>query len=256
MATFLNASDVARIYRRIGARRFWARLVDVVREDFARWAHFDKSPRFASHSPGGVIELMPVSDGEIFAFKFVNGHPGNTLMCLQTVVAFGALADVATGYPIFLSEMTLATAFRTAATLALAARHLARPQSRTMALIGLGAQSEFQACAFKEIIGVDRLRVFDVRRRGARKIPAQHVPLRAGDHSLPRRAGGGNGRGYCDDHHRRQETCDDFDGGHDRAGNPHQRRGRRLPRQDGAFARPFVARAYRRRICAANAHRG
>ncbi|QGM96817.1 ornithine cyclodeaminase [Methylocystis parvus] len=162
MATFLSEREIARLFERTGARPFWSRLVDYLARDFARWAAFDKSPRFASHSPGGVIELMPTSDGETFAFKYVNGHPGNTRLGLQTVVAFGALADVRTGYPFLLSEMTIATALRTAATSVLAARRLARPESRTMALIGLGAQAEFQADAFRRVLGVDRLRVFDV----------------------------------------------------------------------------------------------
>jgi ornithine cyclodeaminase len=162
MVAFLSARDVAQAVNRLGAKAFWPRLVDYLREDFKAWSAFDKSPRFASHSPGGVIELMPAGDSRTFAFKYVNGHPGNTQLCLQTVVAFGALADVATGYPIFLSDMTLATALRTAATSALAASHLARPESRTMALIGLGAQSEFQAHAFHAILGVDRLRIFDI----------------------------------------------------------------------------------------------
>lgn len=162
MVTFLSARDIAGIVDRVGTDAFWPRLVGYLREDFAAWASFDKSPRFASHSRGGVIELMPAGDSRTFAFKYVNGHPGNTQLCLQTVVAFGALADVATGYPILLSDMTLATALRTAATSALAARSLARPESRTMALIGLGAQSEFQAHAFNVILGVDRLRIFDI----------------------------------------------------------------------------------------------
>ena len=162
MVTFLSARDIARIVGEVGARRFWSRLVDYLRRDFMRWDAFEKSPRYASHSPRGVIELMPTSDGEAFAFKFVNGHPGNTQFNLQTVVAFGALADVETGYPTLIADMTLATAFRTGATSALAAAHLARPDSKTMALIGLGAQSEFQACAFHAVLGVDRLRVFDV----------------------------------------------------------------------------------------------
>lgn len=162
MVTFLSARDVARVVGQVGGREFWLRLVKYLRQDFKAWDSFDKSPRFACHSSGGVIELMPASNGETFAFKYVNGHPGNTLHCLQTVVAFGALADVATGYPIFLADMTLATAFRTAATSVLAASHLARGDSRTMALIGLGAQSEFQACAFHAVLGIDRLRIFDI----------------------------------------------------------------------------------------------
>ena len=58
---------------------------------------------------------MPTSDGETYCFKFVNGHPKNTRRGLLTVAAFGVLADVATGYPRLLADMTLATAFRTAA---------------------------------------------------------------------------------------------------------------------------------------------
>lgn len=177
MVAFLSARDIARLVHRVGARQFWFRLVDYLREDFARWRAFEKSPRFASHSPGGVIELMPTSDGETFAFKYVNGHPGNTVLCLQTVVAFGALADVRTGYPVFLSEMTLATALRTAATSVLAARRLARPESRTMALVGLGAQSEFQASAFHAVLGVDRLRVFDVDPEATDKFERNMAPF-------------------------------------------------------------------------------
>ncbi|MEF3367366.1 ornithine cyclodeaminase [Methylocystis sp. 9N] len=162
MTTFLNATDIAQIVGRLGLGRFWPRLVDYLRQDFERWEAFHKSPRFARHSPVGVIELMPTSDGDSFAFKYVNGHPGNARLGLQTVVGFGALADIATGYPLLLADMTLATALRTAAISALAARHLARPDSRTMALIGLGAQSEFQASAFQSVLGIDRLRVFDI----------------------------------------------------------------------------------------------
>ena len=49
------------------------------------------------------------------------------------------------GNALLLSELTLTTALRTAAMSAVAARALARPGSRSMALIGNGAQSEFQA---------------------------------------------------------------------------------------------------------------
>ncbi|QGM45812.1 ornithine cyclodeaminase [Methylocystis heyeri] len=169
MAVFLDAHDVAAIVNETGLESFWLRLHDYLRHDFLRWEEFDKSPRSACHFPSGVIELMPASDHAAYAFKFVNGHPGNTRRGLQTVVAFGALADVETGYPLLLADMTLATAFRTGAASALAARSLARPDSRTMAIIGLGAQSEFQACAFRVIMGVDNLRIFDIDPRAAEK---------------------------------------------------------------------------------------
>ncbi len=74
---------------------------------------------------------MPTSDGQVYGFKYVNGHPKNMRQGLQTVTAFGVLADVHNGYPTFLAEMTVLTALRTAATSAFAAKLLA-DQSRFM----------------------------------------------------------------------------------------------------------------------------
>ena len=115
----------------------------------------------ATHSDDGVIELMPVADRRLYAFKYVNGHPKNYRYGLPTVMAFGVLADVDTGWPLLLSELTLTTALRTAATSAMAARALARPDSRRMALIGNGAQSEFQALAFHHLLGIEAFHLFD-----------------------------------------------------------------------------------------------
>ncbi|MGN0065170.1 MAG: ornithine cyclodeaminase [Nocardioides sp.] len=144
-----------------GAERIISELTDALAEDFRRWGEFHLTPRLASHSRDGVIELMPTSDGQQYAFKYVNGHPINPSRGLQTVTAFGVLADVATGYPVFVAEMTLLTALRTAATSALAARVLARADSRVMAMIGTGSQAEFQAIGMRAELGIERLRVFD-----------------------------------------------------------------------------------------------
>jgi ornithine cyclodeaminase len=169
---FVGTHNLAALVASVGLERFFTDLVAHMERDFARWPDFEKCPRVASHSRDGVIELMPTSDGETYGFKYVNGHPKNTAEGLQTVTAFGVLADVATGYPVFLSEMTIATALRTAAASAMAAKHLARPDSRAMAMIGLGAQAEFQAIAFKAILGIEALRVYDVDPQAARKFSA------------------------------------------------------------------------------------
>jgi len=105
---------------------------------------------------------MPIADTQTYTFKYVNGHPKNHTRGLPTVMAFGVLADVASGFPLLVSELTLTTALRTAATSALAARTLARPNSRIMALIGNGAQSEFQALAFHHLVGITDIRLYDV----------------------------------------------------------------------------------------------
>ena len=137
-------------------------LSDYIEADFRRWELFDKTPRVASHSEKGVIELMPTSDGDVYGFKYVNGHPSNTAEGLQTVTAFGLLADVANGYPVLLSEMTILTALRTAATSAMVARLLAPKDAHVMAMIGNGAQSEFQTLAMKAIVGIDEVRLYDI----------------------------------------------------------------------------------------------
>ncbi|WP_227286664.1 MULTISPECIES: ornithine cyclodeaminase [Paracoccaceae] len=159
---FVSVAAMMTLIHQVGLDRMLRDLADYIEDDFRRWPLFDKTPRVASHSTDGVIELMPTSDGALYSFKYVNGHPKNMKDGLQTVTAFGLLADVATGYPMLLSEMTLLTALRTAAMSAMAARHLAPRDATTMAMIGNGAQSEFQCLAFRAICGIHTVRLYDV----------------------------------------------------------------------------------------------
>ena len=169
---YLSAPDVFELVQRKGVEACLRGIADYIQSDFLRWGAFDKSARVASHSRDGVIELMPIADDQTYAFKYVNGHPKNTRWGLPTVMAFGVLADVATGAPLLLSELTLTTALRTAAMSAVAAHALARPGARTMALIGNGAQSEFQALAFHHLLGVTTLRLFDTDPAATAKLQA------------------------------------------------------------------------------------
>ncbi|VVD97726.1 ornithine cyclodeaminase [Pandoraea iniqua] len=170
MTRFLDVNDIQTLLRQTGVAPFIRTLADYVQDDYLRWHDFDKSARVANHSDNGVIELMPVSDARFYGFKYVNGHPVNTRHNLLTVMAFSALAEVSTGYPLLLCEFTLMTALRTAATSALAARCQARPDSRVMALIGNGAQSEFQALAFHAMLGIDEIRLYDVDQAATAKL--------------------------------------------------------------------------------------
>ncbi|MCV2870732.1 ornithine cyclodeaminase [Defluviimonas sp. WL0050] len=159
---FVSVDNMMKLVLHLGPERVMTEIAAYIEADFKRWESFDKTPRVASHSDVGVIELMPTSDGEMYGFKYVNGHPKNTKEGLQTVTAFGLLAEVDTGYPILLTEMTILTALRTAAMSALAAKHLAPKGATTMAMIGNGAQAEFQALAFKAICGVSHVRLYDL----------------------------------------------------------------------------------------------
>ena len=159
---FVSVDNMMKLVHHMGIEPVLAGLASYIEADFQRWDLFDKTPRVASHSDEGVIELMPTSDGEVYGFKYVNGHPKNTRAGLQTVTAFGLLANVGSGYPVLLSEMTVLTALRTAATSGMVARHLAPKGSDTMAMIGAGAQSEFQSLAMKALVGLKSVRLYDI----------------------------------------------------------------------------------------------
>jgi ornithine cyclodeaminase len=161
MVDYIGVTDIRRLVNEMGTGTFIERLARQIEADYVRWDDFEKSARLASHSSGGVIELMPINDGSQYSFKYVNGHPQNTAVGLLTVSAFGVLAAVHTGYPLLLSELTVTTALRTAAMSALAAKWMARPESRVMALIGNGAQGEFQAIAFHHMLGIREIRLYD-----------------------------------------------------------------------------------------------
>ncbi|MAP13539.1 MULTISPECIES: ornithine cyclodeaminase [Sulfitobacter] len=169
LVPFVSVDQMMKLIHHIGVEDMLRGLADYIEADFKRWELFDKTPRVASHSEKGVIELMPTSDGDVYGFKYVNGHPDNTKDGFQTVTAFGLLANVANGYPVLLTEMTILTALRTAATSAVVARLLAPKGSHVMAMIGNGAQSEFQSLAMKAICGVDEVRLYDIDRAATAK---------------------------------------------------------------------------------------
>lgn len=159
---FVSVDNMMKLVNCIGIETVLLDLASYIEADFKRWPEFDKTPRVASHSDEGVIELMPTADAENYGFKYVNGHPKNMKEGFQTVTAFGVLSSVSNGYPVLLTEMTILTALRTAATSALVAKYLAPAGAKTMAMIGNGAQCEFQAMAFKAICGVETVRLYDI----------------------------------------------------------------------------------------------
>jgi len=145
-----------------GFENYLVDLMKVLKKDFARWHKFNKIPRPAMHVPGGVLELMPICDDNYYTFKYVNCHPKNYAKGLLTVAATGQLSRIDTGYPLMLSEMTLLTALRTAATTAIATDLMARKNSHVLAIIGTGAQSEFLVKAIRLVRDIKEVRYFDI----------------------------------------------------------------------------------------------
>lgn len=157
----LEVQDIKQLIATIGYPEFYAKLIKTLEEDYRNWETFDKMPRVANHVDGGVIELMPIADDNLYSFKYVNGHPKNPAQNKMTVMATGQLSEVSTGEPLMFTEMTLLTALRTAANSAMAAKYLAKKDSKVLTMIGTGAQSEFQYLAFNEIFALEKIRYYD-----------------------------------------------------------------------------------------------
>ncbi len=167
---YLDLVQTARFIKHKGTANAIAELVEYIEADFKRFDEFQKMPRTCHHSEVGVCELMPIGDDEIYTFKYVNGHPSNPSKNFLTVMGVGLLADVQTGYPLMFGEMTLLTALRTAGTSVFAAKYLARKNSKKMALIGNGSQSEFQALAFHKVIGIEEIHCYDIDEKATDKL--------------------------------------------------------------------------------------
>lgn len=162
MIRIITLDEMRSLIQKVHLKTFFLKLIDQLEQDFGRWEEFEKSPRHAIYYPQGVIELMPISDRKYYSFKYVNGHPGNPQHGKQTVIALGLLSETASGYPLLISEMTLLTALRTAATAALVSKYMARKNVSSFGIVGTGAQSEFQVLAHYFALGIKDVYYFDL----------------------------------------------------------------------------------------------
>lgn len=158
----LEIAEIKQLIKTVGIKAFYLKLIDNLQTDFRAWQAFQKSSRYAAYVDNGVIELMPVCGKDMFSFKYVNGHPNNPSLNKMTVIAFGALSDTVSGYPKMISEMTMLTALRTAGTAAMASHYMAKPTSKKLAIIGCGAQSEFQVLAHHALFDLSEVHYFDL----------------------------------------------------------------------------------------------
>lgn len=158
----MSVNDIQKLIKIIGLKALLTKLISFLENDFSHWNTFHKSVRHATYFAQGAIELMPCANDLFYTFKYVNRYPSNTAQGKLSIVGIGQLSDAATGYPLLLSEMTLLTALRTAATGALAAKYLARENAHSLAIIGTGAQAEFQVMAFNSLFPLQQIRYFDI----------------------------------------------------------------------------------------------
>jgi alanine dehydrogenase len=112
----------------------------------------------------GDLRAMPsyLEELDISAVKIVNSHPDNrTKHALPTVMAVIVLIDPKSGFPMAIMGGKTITDIRTGAAGGIAAKYLARKNSKIVALVGAGAQARTQLMALLEIYGkLEEVRVW------------------------------------------------------------------------------------------------
>jgi ornithine cyclodeaminase/alanine dehydrogenase len=105
--------------------------------------------------PNAFIHAMPASIPSLGAagMKWVSGYPGNQSKGLPYISGLLILNDPETGLPLAVMDCTWITAKRTGAATAVAAKYLARKDSRSVGIIACGVQGrsnlEALACLFR-----------------------------------------------------------------------------------------------------------
>ncbi len=117
---------------------------------------------FSKHD--GDLRTMPayLEGQDLAGVKVVNVHPGNKQKGIPTVMALLILNSPETGVPLAIMGATYLTAMRTGAAGAIAARYLARPESKVIGLVGAGVQARTQLMGLVRFFDIERVIVSDI----------------------------------------------------------------------------------------------
>jgi alanine dehydrogenase len=111
-----------------------------------------------------VKSASRLGPGAVAVIKVNANFPGNGVAWgLPTIQGFIAVLDAERGCVLAILDSIEITARRTAATTALAARHLARAGSRTLGIIGCGAQARYHVQALRDVAPLETIFFCDSR---------------------------------------------------------------------------------------------
>ena len=164
---YLSRSDIERIGLSM------ARVVEVVEDSLVQKGsgNVEMPPKPGIHTrPGAFIHAMPayIRTTGAAGLKWVGGYPGNSARGLPYITGLMILNDTESGIPLAVMDATWITAVRTGAATAVAARHLARRNSRTAAILGCGVQGRSNLEALTVVLPELRdIRVYDARLEAA-----------------------------------------------------------------------------------------
>lgn len=137
-------------------------------------------PKVGIHTaPDAFIHAMPAAISTLRAagMKWVGGYPANSQRGLPYITGLLILNHYETGIPLALMDCTWITAQRTGAATALAAKYLARPDAKTVGILGCGVQGRSNLEALLLRFSLQRVFAYDTHveraKRYAREMQSQ-----------------------------------------------------------------------------------
>lgn len=114
--------------------------------------------------PDAFIHAMPAFIPSLHSagIKWVSGYPENQKRGLPYISGLLILNDVETGIPYAVMDCAWITAYRTGAASALAAKYLARPESKTAGILACGVQGRTNLEALKVLFPIERAYAYDI----------------------------------------------------------------------------------------------
>jgi ornithine cyclodeaminase/alanine dehydrogenase-like protein (mu-crystallin family) len=161
----LEEADIVYLIRdRIGLDGFLNQILEALERGFKEFAtkQITVPSRQEFYFSKGTMESMPASDRDYFSCKIVNTHLENpSKFGVPTIIASGLLVDGLTGFPMMITESTILTAMRTGIASAIATKYLARRGSKTIGIIGNGAQALPQIHAISLVRDIKKVYAYD-----------------------------------------------------------------------------------------------
>src|SRR5512147_453862 len=113
--------------------------------------------------PDAFIHAMPAYIPALHAvgMKWVSGYPDNYTRDLPYISGLLILNDEITGIPLAVMDCTWITAMRTGAATAVSAKHLARPESESVGILGSGVQGRSNLEALNELFKIKHVVAYD-----------------------------------------------------------------------------------------------
>ena len=132
-------------------------------------------PKPGVHPGGGsFLHAMPASipDLKSVGIKWVSAFPQNPAKGLPYISGLVIYNDFETGLPLAVMDCVWITAKRTGAASAISARHLARPESSVMGMLGCGVQGRSHVEAMKESFPLKKVMAYDLNEDAKNKFAA------------------------------------------------------------------------------------